>query len=70
VPRPVPPAVDVDPLSPATSTRPLNELVPHIVGLAIAYFRGREPVPGEIPTTIGAAYALLQQIAGGAFGPD
>jgi len=69
VPRPVPPAVDIDPLSPATATRPLNELEQHVVGLAMAYFLGHEPAASEIPTTIGAAYALLEQIAGGAFGP-
>jgi hypothetical protein len=40
------------------------------MGLAMTHFLGREVSAAEIPTTIGAAYTLLSQLAKGAFGPD
>ena len=68
-PRPVPPIVaETDPLSPTLASRPLNELERHLVGLAMAWFNGVEPAASDIPTTLGAAYLLLRQLAQGAFG--
>jgi hypothetical protein len=69
-PRPtLPGATDLDPSSPAAASFVLNELAHHIVGLAMAQFQNREPLQAEIPKTYGEAYALLSQIAKGAFGP-
>ena len=69
VPRPVPPsALNNDPTSPELAGRPLNPLERHIVGLAMAQFNKVEPTPGEIPTTVGPAYALLSRLAQGQFG--
>ena len=71
VPRPVPPfALNTDPTSPELAPLPLSDLERDIVGLAMAYFNGVEPAQAAIPTTIGDAYALLQQLAAGAFGPN
>ncbi|MEO8304872.1 MAG: alkaline phosphatase family protein [Betaproteobacteria bacterium] len=70
VPPPVPPsALLTDPLSPALANRPLNGLERDMMGLAMARFTGAEPAAGAIPGTVGEAYTLLSQIAGGAFGP-
>jgi phospholipase C len=69
VPRPVPPvALNTDPLSPELAPLPLNPLERHIVGMAMAQFQRAEPAQEAIPTTIGAAYTLLSQLAQGAFG--
>ena len=65
VPRPVPPQMQTpDPSSAEFAQHPLNPLERHIVGLAMAVFRE----PGDIPTTLGAAYDLLARISHGAFG--
>jgi len=69
VPRPVPPSMlNTDPTSPELARRPLNPLERHIVGLAMAQFNKVEPTPDQIPTTVGAAHALLSTLAQGAFG--
>jgi phospholipase C len=69
VPRPVPPdATDTDPLGPTLAPQPLNDLERHLVGLTMAWFNGVEPADADIPTTLGAAYTLLRQLAQGAFG--
>ena len=47
-----------------------NGLGLQIMGLTLSHFLGREASAAEIPTTIGAAYTLLTQLAKGAFGPD
>ncbi|MEP6943415.1 MAG: alkaline phosphatase family protein [Betaproteobacteria bacterium] len=70
VPLAVPAAsLETDPLSPGSAPQPINDLSRNILGLAMAYFLGREPAAEEIPTTVGAGYTLLAQIARGAFGP-
>ena len=71
VPLPVPPvAMETNPLSTNVASVPLNGLGLQIMGLAMTHFLGREVSAAEIPTTIGAAYTLLSQLAKGAFGPD
>jgi phospholipase C len=70
VPPPQPPGAGLtDALSPQLAPVPLNDLERHIVGLALAYFRGREPLESEIPRTTGEAYALLRPMVGDTFGP-
>ena len=69
VPPPQPPqSSNTDPTSAALAPVPLNDLGRHIVGLAMAYFQGREPLDAEIPRTHGEAYALLKPMVGDTFG--
>jgi phospholipase C len=69
VPPPQPPGSDnLDPTSPALANVALNDLGRHIVATAMGYFSGVEPAPDDVPTTIGAAYAILKPLTAGKFG--